>query len=160
MSTTAGAASISLLDPLVTDPSGTRYEKLHSLSRKLGTESPISASVEFWHLHYTFWGILGPTAAPRLFIVHRFCTFSKRVVRVELLLDITKHMVHVVDVQSTPLTWARTQFIWTHNVEPITLIQCASIIPENWQKGGLWKEDIKVRKWFFVSFEHFYSIWK
>ena len=59
MSTTAGAASISLLDPLVTDPSGTRYEKLHSLSRKLGTESPISVSVEFWHLHYTFWGYWG-----------------------------------------------------------------------------------------------------
>ena len=56
MSTTAGAASLSLLDPLVTDPSGTKYEKLHSLSRKPGTESPISASVEFWHLHYTFWG--------------------------------------------------------------------------------------------------------
>ena len=35
------------------------YEKLHSLSRKLGTESPISASVEFWHLHYTFWGYWG-----------------------------------------------------------------------------------------------------
>lgn len=59
MSITAGAASVSLLDPLVTDPSGTMYEKLHSLSRKLGTESPISASVEFWHLHYPFWGYKG-----------------------------------------------------------------------------------------------------
>lgn len=62
-------------------------------------------------------------------------------------------------IQCIPLPYKRTQFMWAHSVEPILPIQCASSIPENWQRWGLGEEDSKVGRKSFVSFARFCSIW-